>query len=142
MYKIDWIYRIKFICYVGSHSNIFTKYYQKNKDKCGRVVFTEHWWIVYQKPERRQRYKKKSKPGRSQKTVLLSSKSWSWYPAPTRESCRTVIPTCLDSVSHPQTLSSYPSTFSRNPPHQTCTRKFTVILTNPIYQTLSRNDLH
>ena len=115
----------------------------KMKTKLGWVIFTEHRWFVYQTRKETKIYKKKSKakakPGRSQWRVPLSSESWSWYSAPTRESYRTVIPTCSGWVSHPQTLSSYPSTYSGNLPHRTCTRKTIVILTKPIYHTLSRS---
>jgi hypothetical protein len=58
-------------------------------------------------------------PGMTRRTAGLSSQRWFWYWAPTRESYTITIPTCSDSVSHPQTLSSSLSTSSESPVRQT-----------------------
>lgn len=64
----------------------------------------------------------------SPKTVLLSSQSLSLHFSPTHESYTTAIPTCSNSVSHPQTLSSFPSTCSENLPRQTYTHKKNIFI--------------
>jgi hypothetical protein len=63
-------------------------------------------------------------PERLVKTVsLLSSLTCIWHWAPTRKSYMTAIPTCSDSVSHPQTLYSSLSTSSEIDSHQTYIKK-------------------
>ena len=69
-------------------------------------------------------WKKKVKliwPGRTHRTVSLSSQQRLWYWAPTRESDTITIPTNSDSASHPQALSSSLSTSSETPLRQTYT---------------------
>jgi len=101
------------------------------------VVFLS---IICEKRQREHRKKYiERKPGRSRWTKLLSSQNWWWHWVPTREACKPMIPTCSNSVSHPQTLSSYPSTCSRNPLHRTYKTKIVITPTNKTHHTQMSN---